>query len=78
MECELMDAVKLVENELKGCLVKLVTNEVIDGLSHKIVGINDVEKIEEELVRNERMGSTEKRRFGRRITALWCGSRVAG
>ena len=78
MECELMDAVKLVQNELKGCLVKLVKNEVIDELSHKIVGINDGEKIEEELVRNELMSSTEKGRFESRIKAPWCGSRVAG
>ena len=78
MECELVDAVKFVENELKGCLVKLVKNEVIDRLSHKIVGINDVEKIEEELVKNELMSSTEKGRFESRIKAPWCGSRVAG
>ena len=30
-----------------------------DELSHKIVGKSDVGKIEEELVRNELMGSTE-------------------
>ena len=29
MECELMDAVKLVLNELKGCFVKLVRNELM-------------------------------------------------
>ena len=49
-----------------------------EGLSHKIVGKNDVEKIEVELVRNELMGSTEKGRFESRNTAFWCGSRAAG
>ena len=33
MECELMDAVKLVVKELKGCLVKLVKNELMDCLT---------------------------------------------
>ena len=41
------------------------------------MGKSDAGKIEEELVRIELMGSAEKGRFGRRITALWCCSRVA-
>ena len=49
-----------------------------DGLSHKIVEKSDEGKIEEELVRNELLGSTEKGRFESRITDPWCGSRVAG
>ena len=44
----------------------------------KIVGKNDAEKIEEELVWNALMGSTEKGRYESRITAPWCGSRIAG
>ena len=55
-----------------------IGEERVDELSHKIVGKSDAGKIDEELVRNELMGSFEKGRFGRRITALWCGSRVAG
>ena len=41
---------------MRGCLVKLVKNE----LSHKIVGKNNVEKIEVKLVVNELKGSTEE------------------
>ena len=55
-----------------------IGGERADGLSHQIVGKKDVEKIEVELVRNELMGSTEKGRLESRITAPWCGSRVAG
>ena len=55
-----------------------IGEERVDGLSHKIVGENDVEKIEIELVRNELMGSTEKGRIESQITAPWCGSRDAG
>ena len=72
VECELKVPAKLVVNELN------LREERVDGLSHKIVGKNDVEKMEEELVRNELMGSTGKGRFESRIAAPWCGSRVAG
>ena len=37
--------------------------ERVDGLSHKIMEKSDDGQIEEELVRNELMGSTEKGRF---------------
>ena len=36
-----------------------IGEERVDGLPHKIVGIIDAGKIEEELVRNELMGSAE-------------------
>ena len=49
-----------------------------DGLPHKIVWKIGAGKIEEELVRNELMGSTEKGKSESRIAAPWCGSRVAG
>ena len=39
---------------------------------------SDAGKVEEELARNELMVLLRKGRFGRRITAPWCGSRVAG
>ena len=65
------------ECELKGCLVKLVKDELMDCLT-KFFGKADAGKIEEDLVMNELMGSTEKGRSFRRITAPWCGSRVAG
>ena len=68
---------KLVECELKGCLVKLVKDKLMDCLT-KLFGKIDAGKIEEDLVMNELMGSTEKGRSFRRITTLWCGSRVAG
>ena len=77
VERELKVSAKLVVNELNGCLVK-IGEERVDGLSHKIVGKSDAGKIEEELVGNELMGSTEKGRLESRITAPWCGSRVAG
>ena len=77
MECELMVAVKIGGERAEG-LPRKIGEKRVDGLSHKIVGKNDVEKIEEELVWNELMGSTEKGRFESRITAPWCGSRVAG
>ena len=55
-----------------------IGGERVDGVPHKIVGEIDAGNIEEELVRNELMGSTEKRRsVERRITAHWCYSRVA-
>ena len=37
-----------------------IFEERVDGLSHKIIGKNDVEKVEEELVRNELMGPLRK------------------
>ena len=55
-----------------------IGEERVDGLSHTLVGKSDAGNIEEELVRNELMGSPEKGRCGRRITAPWCGSKVAG
>ena len=73
---ELKVPAKLVVNELRGCLVKLVKR--VDGLPHKIVEKIDVGKIEEELVRNELMDCTMNGWSERRITAPWCGSRVAG
>ena len=66
----------MVVNELKGCFVKLVKNEFMDCLT-KLLGKLMLGK-NEELVRNELMGSTEKGRSERRIAAPWCGSRVAG
>ena len=68
---------KIGDDRAEGLPCK-IGEERVDGLSRKIVGKNDAEKIEEELVRNELMGSTEKGRFERRITAPWCGSRAAG
>ena len=55
-----------------------IGEERVDRLLHKIVWKSDPGKIEEELVRNQLMGSAEKGRSERRITAPRCGSRVAG
>ena len=55
-----------------------IDEERVDGLPHKIVEKRDDGKIEEELVGNELMGSTEKRMFESRITDPWCGSRATG
>ena len=44
----------------------------------KIVGNIAAGIIRKELVMNELMGSTSNEVFERRITASWCGSRVAG
>ena len=60
---------KIAGERAEGLLCK-IGEERVDGLSHKTVGKNDVEKIEVEMVRNELMGSTEKGRFESRITAL--------
>ena len=67
---------KIGGERAEGLPCKIVA-ERVDGLPHKNVGKIDAGK-EEEMVRNEQMGSTEKRRSERRITAPWCGSRVAG
>ena len=55
-----------------------IGEERVDGLPHKIVEKSDDGKIEEELVTNELMGSTEKGGFESRITVPWCGSRATG
>ena len=55
-----------------------IGEERVDGLPHEIAGKFDAGIIGEELERNELMGSTEKGMPERRITAPWCGSRVAG
>ena len=55
-----------------------IGGERVDGLPHKIAGKIDAGEIEEELARNELMGSAENGMSERRITAPWCGSRVAG
>ena len=78
VECELKVPAKLVVNELNEGLLCKIGEERVDGLPHKIVGKFDAGKIEEEMVRNELMGSTEKGRSERRIIAPSCGSRVAG
>ena len=76
VDCELKVLGKL-ENELKGCRVK-IGEERVDGLPHKIVGKIDAGKIEEELVRNELMGSSDKGGLEDESQVFWCGSRVAG
>ena len=64
-------------NQLIDCFTKLV-NKRADGLPYKIVGTLAAGIIRKELVMNELMGSTANEVFERRITASWCGSRVAG
>ena len=80
MDPEVSDGwTKFVECELKadGLFYK-IGEERADGLPNKIVGKIAAGMTRKELVRNELMGSTANEEFERRITASWCGSRVAG
>ena len=77
VECELKVPAKLMENELMDCFTKLVKNELMDCLPKLLVKIAAV-MTRKELVMYELMGSTANEVSERRITASWCGSRVAG
>ena len=66
MDLEVSDG--WVVNVLKSCLCK-IGEERVDGLPPKIDGKIDAGKMEEELVRNELVGSTERGKSERRIRA---------
>ena len=55
-----------------------IGEERADGLPYKIAGKIHAGMTRKELVMKELMGSTVNEVFERRITASWCGSRVAG